>query len=172
MVPARSTVLRVVQFLGDAARFQLGAAVRAFGGMNRVRTRRAGKAAVLSIHIKAIVTKHAHRGALDEYDLRLRTLPPDRFAHYETFQFKRTATQGRRITLEGGRLHVEDQGRQGQRRALDKDAIASTIASRGLLNSFDKGARKTLTGNGTLQHTPSASFEAFRTRVAGIPRHR
>jgi predicted ATPase len=123
----KSTVLRVIQFLGDAARLQLGTAVRHFGGMERLRTRRTGKPGAVAIHIKANVTKYAHEGALDEYDLRLRSFLPDRFAHTETFSFKRTAKQGRRITLEGGRLHVEDEGRKEQRRSLDKDAFGLAV---------------------------------------------
>jgi len=55
---------------------------------------------------------------------------------------------------------------------LERDSIpiASNIASQGLLDSFSEGARRTKRANGTVQEARSASFGAFRAKVAGIPR--
>jgi hypothetical protein len=52
----------------------------------------------------------------------------------------------------------------------DSIPIAQNVATQGLLGSFSDGSRKTRAENGTVEQTRSASFEAFRVRVAGIPR--
>ena len=51
----------------------------------------------------------------------------------------------------------------------DSIAIASNIAAHDLLRSFRDGARATPAANGTIRRTRSASFEAFRSKVAKIP---
>jgi predicted ATPase len=127
----KSTLLRVIQFLGDAARLQLSAAVEAHGGFDRLRTRASTTGEVaktISIEIEATVTKHAHGGALDEYSLFLE--PFERmpvFSHHEFFKFKRTAGKGRRITLDAGKLHIEDEGRKPRQMGLDSEAFGLAV---------------------------------------------
>lgn len=134
----KTTLLRVIQFLGDAARTQLANAVQEHGGLERLQTRR-GRRDETTIGVKMTVTGHAHAGALDEYTLRLMPLREvvrvrtagssevhSRFAHRESFTFKRTAHQGRRITLDGGRLHVIDEGKKRQL-SLDKEAFGLAV---------------------------------------------
>ncbi len=123
----KSTVLNVIRFLGNAARLQLGTAIDSYGGFERILTRRKKRATWLTISIKAIVTQHAHDGALDEYKLDLFPVSPTEFIHEESFRFKRTARHGRRITLEGGKLHVADEGKKRTSRSLDKDAFGLAV---------------------------------------------
>ncbi len=126
----KSTLLSVIQFLGEAARLQLDTAVRNRGGLDRIETRRGGLGVDRTIHvgIKALVTKHAHEGAPDEYDLWLWREPVG-FVHNESFRFKRTPAQGRRITLSNGKLHIQDEGGKGkaESRSLDKDAFGLAV---------------------------------------------
>ncbi len=130
----KSTLLRVIQFLGDAAREQLESAVEQRGGLSRMMTRtaRVPGAGRISIQLKASVTRFAHAGALDEYSLVLR--PPrgsgQLFSHWEEFTFKRTANQGRRITLRAGKLHIKDEGegKSGERaQTINKSAFGLAL---------------------------------------------
>ena len=129
----KTTLLRVVQFLGDAARRQLVAAVDLHGGFSRLQTRApAGKKiaplGAIRIRVEATVTKHAHSGALDEYQLELSPVRGERyFAHQESFRFKRTAAQGRRITLKGGKLHIVDEGQRRRQVGLDSGAFGLAV---------------------------------------------
>jgi predicted ATPase len=127
----KSTLLRVIQFLGDAARLQLSAAVEEHGGFNRLRTRASAVGEVrgpIHIRVEATVTQYAHDDALDEYEL---SLNPVRgvlgFFHHESFRFKRTRGQGRRITLKGGTLHIWDQGRRARQMGLDTEAFGLAV---------------------------------------------
>jgi len=131
----KSSILRVIQFLGDAARSGLPSAVGG-GALDQIRTRASGEAPgatppSISIHVAAIVTSHAHEQALDEYTLSLSHAgknPRGRaFFHKETFQFKRTKLQGRRITLRGGKLNVADGDKPKQERQLDASAFGLAI---------------------------------------------
>ncbi len=132
----KSTLLRVIQFLGDAARANLGDAIGQHGGIERLFTRRKKTrgSSKIRIHVKAVVTSHAHVGALDEYTLAFH---PVRIAHArasagvfhtESFKFKRTARQGRRITLENGHLSLFDEGRKQGQRQLTLDQAAFGLA--------------------------------------------
>lgn len=123
----KSTLLRVIQFLGDAARLQLAPALARHGGFDRLRTRAPSTGDDWThISITATVTRHAHANALDEYDLYL-TPNPRGFYHHESFRFKRTARQGRRITLEGGKLHISDDGRPKRTVGLDTEAFGLAV---------------------------------------------
>jgi predicted ATPase len=137
----KTSLLRVIQFLGDAARSGLPSAVGGSAALDRIRTRPVseganGRPPTIEIHVAAVVTSHAHAAALDEYVLRLdpattmkRSNRTQRFfVHRETFQFKRTKHQGRRITLAGGNLHVvdEDQPKHPVRQ-LDASAFGLAI---------------------------------------------
>ena len=123
----KSTLLRVIQFLGDAARRQLDPVVDEMGGLKRITTRtRSDVRARVEITVQAMVTRYAHPGALDEYQLTLRPLKGESFAHAERFTFKRTARQGRRITLSGGNLHIDTGARQ-RSLELAKDAFGLAV---------------------------------------------
>lgn len=131
----KSTFLRVIQFLGDAARRGLSETLRGGEVLDQLRTRAPanGKAAHrgIEIHVSAIVTTHAHENALDEYTLELSGVSTKRgargFVHNESFRFKRTKMQGRRITLSGGKLHVTDENDKTREQRLDKEAFGLAI---------------------------------------------
>lgn len=128
----KTTLLRVIQFLGDAARMQLGPAVDRHGGFDRFRTRApegpGRSVAWVTIKVEAIVTKYAHGEALDEYELKLGPLrAPRSFVHKESFRFKRTRGQGRRITLNGGKLHILDDGKRERMVGLDAGAFGLAV---------------------------------------------
>jgi predicted ATPase len=141
----KTSLLRVIQFLGDAARSGLPKAVGSQVALDQIRTRPPDGAAsqrmpATEIHVAAVVTSHAHADALDEYTLRLRpgrsgTRPV--FAHDEAFRFKRTKLQGRRITLNGGKLHVFDDERS---RATQLDSSAFGLAILPQLGPNEGGA--------------------------------
>lgn len=132
----KSSILRVIQFLGDAARSGLPSTLGGGAALDQIRTRASSEAPGapapwISIHVAAIVTSHAHEQALDEYTLSLspagKNRRPQAFFHYETFQFKRTKRQGRRITLRGGKLNVLDDDKLKQERQLDASAFGLAI---------------------------------------------
>lgn len=138
----KSTLLQVVQFLGDAARSGLSSAVAMRGGIRSVWTRRKTLRDI-QIKVWALLTTHAKPSAPDEYSL---SITPFRrngtgvaarrlksrterygpfFQHSETLSFKRTARQGRRITLEHGQIHFDDQ--PGNVLKVDEQALALAL---------------------------------------------
>ncbi|MBC7978611.1 MAG: AAA family ATPase [Myxococcales bacterium] len=143
----KTSLLRVIQFLGDAARSGLPSAVGSKVALDQIRTRAAATAVklrepVIEIHVAAVVTSHAHAHALDEYTLRLKPsiIRQSRFfGHDETFRFKRTKQQGRRITLSGGKLHVFDEEKP-TKRATQLDSSAFGLAVLPQLGPNEGGA--------------------------------
>lgn len=150
----KTSLLRVIQFLGDAARSGLPSVIGSKAALDQIRTRRAADEAKWSlspieIHVAAVVTSHAHAAALDEYALRLRPaislrakssgLRRQFFSHDESFRFKRTKHQGRRIALAGGKLHVFDDEKSKQR-ASQLDASAFGLAILPQLGPDEGGA--------------------------------
>jgi len=133
----KSTLLNVIAFLGDAARSQLANAVATRGGFDRLHTR-SGTGGAIEIAVKMVVTAHANSNALDEYSLsfhpvRVRSrdnvaVPIRRgFRQNEAFRFKRTRGKGRRITLQGGKLSLVDEGRSPRQLEIDKDAFGLAV---------------------------------------------
>lgn len=148
----KSTILKVFQFLGDAARMQLVPAVEKHGGLDRLRTRMSTKedfrsgspkgARSISIRVHSLVTQHASPTALDEYSLQFREVPlhaSGAFAHQalfrlETFRFKRYRGGGRRITLRGTKLHVyaETESEQSNSRSSPEASLMVQQSASGL----------------------------------------
>lgn len=143
----KTSLLRVIQFLGDAARSGLPSIVSSNEVLLRMRTRppastRGQLAPTIKIHVAADVTSYAHAAALDEYTLELRPALIMKskhsqrsrgfFSHAEVFRFKRTKHQGRRITLNGGQLHVFDvdeakHDRPARKSRLDASAFGLAV---------------------------------------------
>lgn len=123
--------------MGDAARSGLPKAVRIHGGLERISTRSSKrKPRIIRIEVKAVLTTHAKPSALDEYELKI--FPPSgpraaQFAHSEELKFKRSSRQGRRIRLNAGQLHVEDEEQRGRGQGrgqvlhVDKGALALAL---------------------------------------------
>lgn len=117
----KSNLLRVIQFLGDTARNDLGPAIRRFGGYDRLVFRSgAEKLPRISLGITGRFTANSSESAPDEYTLSFaqqRVVPPsDRATLFpnhvvshrkEEFVFKRTAGRGRRITVSGNKARIE-----------------------------------------------------------------
>jgi len=137
----KSNFLDLIEFLGDSARLDLAGAVRARGGLERVRFRGGdvGTGAV-SVHVWANVTRYSSETAPDEYDLRFwsRKLPGMEsrsiLVRNEEFRFKRTAGRGRRITVGGDRVELVDWkgDRETSQRelALKSDSLALSTLTR------------------------------------------
>lgn len=111
----KSNLLDVIRFLGDSVRSDLGPALDVRGGFENVLFRGA-KTRRIAIEIEAQVTQHSSPTARDVYSLSFRYLGATRtrrsyltLTREESFQFKRTAKQGRRITIKGGQIEVVDE---------------------------------------------------------------
>lgn len=115
----KSNLLQIFQFLGDVARLDLIDALRHFGGFDSIRFRGAGsKSGAVRLSLRGQITKYSSVAAPDEY--RLTFWPhsyrtgerADTFRRLiqrnETIVLKRTAGQGRRITLSGNTLTIGD----------------------------------------------------------------
>ena len=117
----KTNLLRTIEFLGETARTDLVPAVNHFGGFNALffrgdlgrRPRR------IRLAIGAQITRYASSNAADEYELtfwehsaKMPTGPVRLLQRDETFTFKRTRGQGRRITITGS--HVDITGDPGE----------------------------------------------------------
>lgn len=117
----KSNLLDAIRFLGDSVRSDLGPALEVRGGFENVLFRGAKKREI-TITMEAQVTQHSSARALDVYSLtfrlqrlRRRTTGLQRsfLTRDESFRFKRTPRQGRRITISGGQIEVvDDRARQ------------------------------------------------------------
>lgn len=122
----KSTLLDVIQFLGDAVRFDLVPAVERRGGYTRLRFR--GARGPIRITIRAAVTPHARDTSPDVYALSFHQVPRsgkrrggDRLSilsRSEEFTFKRTKGAGRRLTIKGSKISVYDSGKETAQRQL------------------------------------------------------
>lgn len=114
----KSNLLKVIQFLGDTARFDLGPAIRAHGGYDRLvfRSMADERLPRISLGIKGKFTVNSSLDAPDQYTLSF-SQRPIKFAsaadahvfsqRREEFVFKRTAGRGRRITVSGNKAQIE-----------------------------------------------------------------
>ena len=121
----KSNLLDVIQFLGDSVREDLGPALERRQGFGRMSFRGETKGPI-SIHVKAHVTSHAHKGAPDEYELNFEPMLRGRrvkqgegsipvirgyLKRREHFTFKPSKGRGRRITISGSKAElVETRG--------------------------------------------------------------
>src|ERR1700761_1695319 len=111
----KSNLLKVIQFLGDTARYDLGPAIRAHGGYDRLafRSERDEKLPRISLGITGKFTVNSSLEAPDEYELSFSQRPVSSSSEHvfsqrkEDFVFKRTAGRGRRITVSGGKAQIE-----------------------------------------------------------------
>jgi predicted ATPase len=128
----KSNLLDLIRFIGDSVRSDLGPALEIRGGFNEVCFRGA-KAKHIRIGVVTNVTSYSSSNALDEYtlDFRLARLrrrtpgaPPDYvLVRDESFRFKRTKSQGRRITIQGSRVDIVDTQPGGKERTASRDLL-------------------------------------------------
>lgn len=145
----KSNLLDVIQFLGDSAREDLVPALERRQGFARVFFRGETKGPI-HIQVKAHVTSHAHKGAPDEYGLRVTSLQVGRpvphgrtrqkwetlevyLTRREHFTFKPSKGRGRRITISGEKAElVETHGEKKTTRgfSLRSDSLGLSTLPR------------------------------------------
>jgi predicted ATPase len=152
----KSNLLDVLAFLGDAARTDLLPALATRGGYERVRFRGSTKGGI-SLNLSAVLTRYASRTALDEYEMRLRPMR-DEIYREETFVFKRTAKQGRRITVRGTKVEVDDEGKAPRSTTVDASVLGLATLKR---LGPDTGRDQVLALTNALE-----SFRVFEVDVA------
>ncbi len=135
----KTNFLRVVQFLGDTARLDLGPAIHRWGGFDRLRFRGEGSTGGVRIHVEAKVTRHASDNAPDEYTLSF-WMQRRVLRRTEAFMYKRTRGAGRRITVRGRRMEiVDDDVPSATRRELaGSSAALSTLPRLGRAEGADQ----------------------------------
>jgi predicted ATPase len=136
----KTNLLKVIEFLGDAAREDLGPAIEKHGGLEAVHFRGAQGKNHIRIGVKVRITPHASKSAPDEYTLDIRFRPLERvmvrtetisfagggpektwtsneqillkatLSRSESFTFKRQKGAGRRITIKGSNVELIDPG--------------------------------------------------------------
>jgi predicted ATPase len=131
----KSTLLDTIQFLGDAARDDLGPAVARRGGFEAMRFRGAEYSKHIYLTIEAVVTRYASEKAPDKYELDMwgQTIEPGIvLARYESFTFKRRAGAGRRLTIDGAEVvdHDEAGKRIRSRKLLQEQSLALSTLPR------------------------------------------
>lgn len=98
----KTNVLDVFRFLADVIRTDLEPALSLRGGYDEVVFRGGERPPTfIKLGVKASWTTHSHSGAPDEYQLRIENRPGRSLSRRESFTFKRTRGQGRRITITG-----------------------------------------------------------------------
>lgn len=162
----KTNVLEVFRFLADVIRTDLEPALGLRGGFDELVFWGGGRApASIQIKLKATWTAHSSDSAPDEY-----TLHVERRAHAtgaslrrrEGFQFKRTRGRGRRITISGQKVSVQDIGRHeesAQEQLFGIQRLSSGLSTLPRL-SDDEGGNEVATVAQRL-----ASFRVFDVSV-------
>jgi predicted ATPase len=124
----KTNFLKIIQFLGDTARLDLGPAIEERGGFERLRFRGERKKNSITVGVKAQVTKYSSENATDDYELKF-WRAGSVLQRQETFKYKRTQGKGRRITARGGRVDIQDsdEGEQSSREMSGASAVLSTL---------------------------------------------
>jgi predicted ATPase len=167
----KSNLLRVIQFLGDTARFDLGPAITEHSGFDRLRfrgqhlqtsSRTLARTDRIELGIKGRVTANASLNAPDEYTLKFwqraykdGTVMTQR---REEFAFKRTAGRGRRITVEGNKVEIKQT--QGQK--SEKDAESKQIPLISTSSALSTLPRLGMSGGGEQINQLAQLFTTFR----------
>lgn len=122
----KTNVLKIIQFLGAAARDDLGPAVTRFGGFGRLQYRGKRDDDWISVGVKALLTKYAHSDAPDEYTLSFKRLKGEVLVRHESFTFKRRQGPGRRLTVSGSNVSFGEK----QEKLLRADSLALSTLPR------------------------------------------
>jgi predicted ATPase len=106
----KTNLLKVLQFLGTTARFDLEEAVRQWGGFEHVQ-RQSDRPGPVTLELKGQVTANSSANAPDEYSLTMRRGSKGLFSRTEAFDFKRTAGRGRRVKISGDTVMMSEDER-------------------------------------------------------------
>lgn len=110
----KSNFLKAIRFLGDTARYDLVPAIDARGGFGRIAFRGGkGTRKKVCLGVVAQVTEHASENAPDEYELKFWENRSG-LERSESFTFKRTKGQGRRLTVKGAKYEVVSDSGEGR----------------------------------------------------------
>jgi predicted ATPase len=117
----KSNLLDLIRFIGDSVRTDLGPAIDLRGGFEAI-CFRAAKRRRIHIRVLTNVTSYSSPTALDDYQLEFwigkSAGRATRFlVREESFKFKRTKTRGRRITIDGSKVEVVDEGSGGKEKS-------------------------------------------------------
>ena len=128
----KSNVLGVLRFLASTVRFDLAAAIDESGGyvyVQRQDGRGPGSRVVLGI--QGTITTHASAGAPDDYELLFYRSPTGRLIREESFVWKRTPGQGRRLTVKGTKVEfgADDVGESDRETRLLANRQATGLAT-------------------------------------------
>ena len=155
----KTNVLEVFRFLADVIRTDLEPALGARGGFDEIVFRGNGRpSASIRIALKATWTTYSSRQAPDEYSLHV-SRGRSGFARSESFVFKRTKGSGRRITISGQKVSVEDTGKDARTQEIGISAQSSGLSTLPRL-SDDRGGSEVATVARLL-----ASLRVFDVRV-------
>lgn len=117
----KSNLLDLIRFIGDSVRTDLGPAIDLRGGFDEI-CFRAAKPRRIHIRVLTNVTSYSSPNALDDYQLtfwigKAAKASTRYLVRDESFKFKRTKTRGRRITIDGSKVEVVDEGSGGKERS-------------------------------------------------------
>lgn len=136
----KTNILKIFQFLGDVARSDLIPAIDVFGGFEHIMFRgESRKSRRIRFEFTGIISDHASAAAPDNYTLSFWEMSARRladqgrrraFSRHETITIKRTAGRGRRITLQGGSVKVENF--QKDKASVAKPSLSVQQAATGL----------------------------------------
>ena len=129
----KSNLLKVISFIGQTARSDLLPAIESFGGLDRITFQGERKSPVIRIRFELSITKYASLNAPDVYELSFYkgrgSTRHTVVRRNETLLFKRYKGRGRRITVEGGRFYVQEEGAKAE---VAKKSVLIGSASAGL----------------------------------------
>ncbi|MGB3909714.1 MAG: AAA family ATPase [Pseudolysinimonas sp.] len=109
----KSNLLKVLQFLSAATRFDIGVALDQWGGFERVQ-RQSPKTGQVALAIEGSVTQHSSAGAPDSYQLKFNRAASG-ITRREIFEFKRVPGKGRRIQVTGSQVTIQGDGDDSRR---------------------------------------------------------
>ena len=120
----KSNLLRVLQFIATAARFDIDGALEMWGGFEHVQ-RQTDRLGAVVLEIEGKVTTFASDGAPDSYRLRLNRTKAG-LTRSENLNFKRVRGPGRRITVSETQVTVDGETRS--RLATNRTSGLSALA--------------------------------------------
>jgi predicted ATPase len=157
----KTTVLEVFRFLADVIRTDLEPALNLRGGFDELLFWGGQKAPThIQIKLRATWTRHSSTTAPDEYSLRV-TRSGRALQRRESFQFKRTAGRGRRITIRGQTISIVDDrpGRAGSTERVGINRLSSGLSTLPRLADEQGGTEVTTVAQRL------ASFRVFDVQV-------
>lgn len=101
----KTNILSVLKFLSATVRFDLTDTVGAWGGFDHIKSHsERNRLSRVSLGLVGHLTRYASLNAPDEYQLNFGLTPNGNLQRRESFSFKRTKGQGRRITVSGSKV--------------------------------------------------------------------